>query len=59
MKTRPKLLSLFIITLTHLTLLAQEPAAVIDAAKFESLQAALDAVPAAGGLVKLPPGKFE
>ena len=32
---------------------------MIDAAKFESLQAALDAVPAAGGLVKLPPGKFE
>ncbi|MFL3659840.1 MAG: right-handed parallel beta-helix repeat-containing protein, partial [Opitutales bacterium] len=59
MKTRPKLLSLFIIALTHLTSLAQEPAAVIDAAKFESLQAAMDAVPAAGGLVKLPPGKFE
>jgi len=33
-------------------------AAVIDAAKYPNLQAAFDAVPEAGGLVKLPPGKF-
>jgi len=31
---------------------------VIDAAKFPSLQAAFDAVPEAGGLVQLPPGRF-
>ena len=59
MKTTPQLLSLFLIILTQLVLKAQEPAAVIDAAKFKTLQAALDAVPAAGALVKLPPGRFE
>ncbi len=59
MKTRPQLLSLLFIILTQFTLMAQEPAAVIDAAKFKTLQAALDAVPAGGALVKLPPGKFE
>lgn len=32
--------------------------AVIQAADFENLQAALDAVPAGGGLVVLPPGRF-
>jgi len=36
-----------------------EPAAVIDAAEFPNLQAAFDAVPEAGGLVRLPPGNFE
>lgn len=34
-------------------------AMVVDASKFPDLQAALDAVPEAGGLVKLPPGDFE
>ncbi len=41
---------------------APEPAAkagVIDASTFPSLQAALDAVPQGGGLVRLPPGTFE
>ena len=38
---------------------AAKPAAVIDAGQYADLQAALDAVPAAGGLVKLPPGNFE
>ena len=33
-------------------------AAVVRAADYETLQAALDAVPAAGGLVSLPPGRF-
>jgi len=37
----------------------KSPAAVIDASKYADLQAALDAVPEAGGLVKLPPGDFE
>lgn len=39
---------------------AQEarPAVVVDAAKYASLQAAFDALPEAGGLVKLPPGEF-
>jgi len=35
------------------------PPAVIDASKFADLQAAFDAVPASGGLVRLPPGTFE
>ena len=39
--------------------MADGPAAVIDAAKYPNLQAALDAVPKAGGLVRLPPGNFE
>jgi hypothetical protein len=34
------------------------PAAVIDASEFPDLQAAFDAVPASGGLVRLPPGDF-
>lgn len=33
--------------------------AVIDAAKYPTLQAAFDAVPPSGGLVRLPPGTFE
>lgn len=32
---------------------------VIDAARFPSLQAALDAIPEEGGLVRLPAGEFE
>ena len=32
--------------------------AVIDASEYPSLQAAFDAVPMSGGLVKLPPGDF-
>jgi len=32
---------------------------VIDAAQFDSLQAAFDAIPEGGGLVKLPAGNFE
>ncbi len=35
------------------------PAKVIDASRYPSIQEALDAVPAGGGLVKLPPGRFE
>jgi len=41
---------------------AEEPArevAVIDAAAYPNLQAAFDAVPEGGGLVRLPPGRFE
>ncbi|WP_164104008.1 right-handed parallel beta-helix repeat-containing protein [Candidatus Laterigemmans baculatus] len=34
-------------------------AKVIDAAEYASLQAALDAVPAEGGYVRIPPGRFE
>jgi len=33
--------------------------AVIDAAAYPSLQAAIDALPATGGVVRLPPGTFE
>lgn len=35
------------------------PGAVIDAADYPILQAALDAVPEGGGMVLLPPGRFE
>ena len=35
------------------------PPAVIDASKFADFQAAFDAVPATGGLVRLPPGTVE
>ncbi|MFH1265833.1 MAG: right-handed parallel beta-helix repeat-containing protein [Planctomycetota bacterium] len=34
------------------------PAALIDASKYPDLQAAFDAVPESGGLVRLPPGNF-
>ena len=37
---------------------APPAAMVVDAARFPTLQAALDAIPVAGGLVKLPPGDF-
>jgi len=33
--------------------------AVIDAANYATLQAALDAIPAEGGVVRIPPGTFE
>ena len=33
--------------------------AVIDASRYPSLQAAIDAVPLEGGVIKLPPGTFE
>ena len=36
-----------------------KPSGVIDAGDYESLQAALDAVPASGGIVRLPPGVYE
>ncbi|GEP42641.1 right-handed parallel beta-helix repeat-containing protein [Brevifollis gellanilyticus] len=45
-----------------LSLHAADPAPLpveIDAAKFPSIQAAFDAVPVTGGVVKLPPGKVE
>jgi len=32
---------------------------IIDAGRFPSIQAAIDALPAAGGLVRIPPGTFE
>ncbi len=38
---------------------AKPPAARIDASKYPNLQAAFDAVPESGGLVKLPPGDFK
>jgi len=56
------LLTLYEPTGADTTTTADEPAesapAVIDAAEFPSLQAAFDAVPPTGGLVKLPPGRF-
>ena len=35
------------------------PATLIDASKYPNLQAAFDALPESGGLVKLPPGDFK
>src|SRR5689334_5011708 len=32
---------------------------VIEAVNYATIQAALDAIPAAGGVVRLPPGTFE
>lgn len=37
----------------------QSSAAVVDASKYPNLQAALDALPEKGGVVRLPPGDFE
>lgn len=52
-----------ILSVTHLSLAADSvlPGArpVIDASQFTSLQAAFDAVPECGGLVRLPAGDFE
>lgn len=59
MKAHHRAFFLSVFALTNWTLSAAEPAQVIDASQFKTLQAALDAVPASGGLVKLPPGKFE
>ena len=35
------------------------PPVSVDASKFKTLQAAFDAVPKSGGIVRLPPGNFE
>jgi hypothetical protein len=40
-------------------LAGSSPAAIVDAADHPTLQTALDALPATGGLVRLPPGTFE
>jgi hypothetical protein len=53
---------LALVFISHLgpaLLMAAEKPAVIDAAKFATLQAALDALPTNGGVVLLPPGNFE
>lgn len=46
----------------HCTARGQTPSAkavTIDAAKYDTLQAALDALPESGGLVMIPPGTYE
>jgi len=48
---------LFVATAAHAA--EKAPPAVIDASTFPNLQAAFDAVPATGGLVRLPPGTVE
>jgi parallel beta-helix repeat protein len=53
-----KPLSLLAAVVLH-TLAGVSPATTIDASKFPNLQAALDAVPEAGGLVSIPPGLYE
>lgn len=49
------------LSLTFLFTLCQSASAqqTINASDYDSLQAALDAVPDGGGIVQLPPGKFE
>ena len=53
-----KPLSLFAAIAFH-ALATVSPATTVDASKFPNLQAALDAVPEAGGLVTIPPGLYE
>jgi parallel beta-helix repeat protein len=61
MKTALPLIVLLSVTQTGLTADSVLPGArpVIDASQFTSLQAAFDAVPQGGGLVRLPAGDFE
>lgn len=58
MKT-PFLLSFLLLGIQSFAQEQTAPPLTVDAAKFPSLQAAVDALPAAGGLVQLPPGRFE
>jgi parallel beta-helix repeat protein len=53
-----KPLSLLAALVLH-ALAGVSPATTVDASKFPNLQAALDAVPEAGGLVTIPPGLYE
>ena len=53
-----KPLSLLAALVLH-TLAGVSSATTVDASKFPNLQAALDAVPEAGGLVSIPPGLYE
>ena len=53
---------LFLACTVALTIEAQDAAPIpqeLDAAAFPSLQAALDAIPASGGILRLPPGAVE
>ena len=52
-------LALLALGLCGSDLAAQEKPATIDAAEFDTLQSAIDALPETGGLVKLPPGTTE
>jgi len=52
------LVAIFAVTVEPSVHGQQTTPTVIDAAKFPNLQAAFDAVPESGGLVKLPPGDF-
>lgn len=58
-----KLCAIAILSLSIAELFGSEPATpapvVIEAGTYPSLQAACDALPASGGLVRLPPGKVE
>lgn len=53
--------ALLIIVLNNLTgsVLAQSAAISIDASKYSTLQQAIDALPADGGIVNIPPGNYE
>lgn len=55
---RNALLILFINSLVDAAL-AQTTALTIDASKYSTLQQAVDALPASGGIINIPPGNFE
>ncbi len=52
-----RIASLFLLSFTCTTLLAND--AVIDASKYDSLQAAANALPKTGGVLHIPPGNYE
>ncbi len=52
------ILILSLLLITHASAQTVKPVE-LDAAKFPNLQAAFDAVPVSGGIVHLPPGRFE
>ncbi len=49
---------IIMITSVSLVVVHADAAETIDASKYPNLQAAFDAVPATGGIVKIPPGEF-
>lgn len=59
MKLAPALLLFTVLPRLLLSQTEPAPPAVIDAAAFPTIQAALDALPPSGGLVRLPPGRVE
>lgn len=53
------LLSIGLLSLVSAGVSQDAPPITVDASKYDTLQAAFDALPETGGIVKLPPGTFE